>query len=114
MSRDGLLPAMFSRLTPRTGTPWLGVLLSTVVASALAGLLPISLLGEFVAAGTLLALGVVCGSVVYLRIREPAAERGFRVPFWPLTPAVALGGCAYFLFTMSGPSAGRCAVWMKY
>lgn len=112
MARDGLLPARFAELAPRTGTPWLGVLLSGVIAAALAGIMPISLLGELVSAGTLLGFAVVCGSVIWLRIREPDAERSFRVPCWPVTTAVALTGCLYFLMTMSRTSFLRISIWM--
>ena len=88
------------------------VAISAIIASLLALLMPISLLGEFISAGTLLGFALVCASVVWLRISEPQARRSFRVPYWPVTTAIALIGCLYFLATMSETSFIRIAVWM--
>ena len=74
--------------------------------------MPISLLGEFISAGTLLGFAVVCGSVIWLRISTPDAQRSFRVPVWPVTTSVALIGCIYFLATMSETSFIRITIWM--
>lgn len=112
MARDGLLPTRFAQVSPRTGAPWQGVAISTIIAAMLAAVMPISLLGEFISAGTLLGFAVVCGSVIWLRISTPDAQRSFRVPVWPVTTSVALIGCIYFLATMSETSFIRITIWM--
>jgi APA family basic amino acid/polyamine antiporter len=80
MSRDGLLPPLFSRVHERRRTPHIGtVVLGTAIAIA-AGLLPITILSDMVALGTALAFGIVCLSVIRLRNTHPDLERPFVVP----------------------------------
>ena len=59
MSKDGLLPAAFSRVHPRFRTPWFAQLLTGLVAMVFAAFLPIGILGELVSIGTLLAFAIV-------------------------------------------------------
>jgi APA family basic amino acid/polyamine antiporter len=112
MARDGLLPGVFARLRPNSRTPAFGVVLSALIASAFAAFLPMGLLGEFVSAGTLLAMAAVCASVIYLRIAQPAASRAFRTPAWRITASVALGSCLYFLASLGALNLVRLAIWM--
>ena len=80
MSRDGLLPKLFSVLHPRFRTPWAGtIVLATLIALA-AGLLPITILGDLVSLGTATAFGIVCFSVMWLRSARPDLKRPFSVP----------------------------------
>jgi len=81
MSRDGLLPPLFSRLHARFQTPHLGTILLGVIAAFAAALLPLSLLGDLVSIGIGLAFIVVCLSVMWLRSTQPDLQRPFRVPF---------------------------------
>ncbi|HET7240752.1 MAG TPA: amino acid permease, partial [Gemmatimonadales bacterium] len=64
MSKDGLLPPVFSAVHPRFRTPWLASAVTGLFAMAFAGLLPIGLLGELVSIGTLLAFAIVCAGVL--------------------------------------------------
>ena len=93
MSRDGLLPKTFGALHPRFRTPYVSTLLTGVVCALIAGALPISLLGELVSIGTLLAFVIVCGGVWYLRVKEPNRERPFRTPMVPLVPILGIVVC---------------------
>jgi len=81
MSRDGLLPKIFGRVHPKFHTPYVGTILVGVVAAALAGLIPLNVLGELVSMGTLLAFATVCVGVLVLRYTRPELPRPFRVPF---------------------------------
>ena len=80
MSKDGLLPPIFSHVHHRFRTPWLATILTGVLAMTMAGLFPIGLLGELVSIGTLLAFAIVCGGVFVLRFTDPGIKRPFRVP----------------------------------
>jgi len=79
MSRDGMLPGVFSRVTRKNHTPWVSIV---VLASCW---LPCLVLGfqrlitlDIMLYGAALMLEFV--TLVALRIREPRLERAFRVP----------------------------------
>ncbi len=74
MSRDGLLPPLFSRLGRHVPTPAAGIVLFGVA------LLPLSLLGDLTSIGTSLAFATVCLTVLWLRNTRPELHRPFRVP----------------------------------
>lgn len=80
MSRDGLLPPLFSRLGRKVPTPAAGIVLFGVVSALGAALLPLSLLGDLTSIGTSLAFATVCLTVLWLRNSRPDLERPFRVP----------------------------------
>ena len=88
MSQDGLIPKIFSKVHPKFQTPYVGTIIVGIFACALAGLFPISVLGELVSMGTLLAFATVCIGVLVLRYTRPDLQRPFRVPFvWFVCPA---------------------------
>src|SRR5205814_4327802 len=71
MSRDGLLPPLFARLHPRFRTPHVTTAITGLVVAIASGLFPISVLGQLVSMGTLLAFAIVCTGVLILRKPEP-------------------------------------------
>src|SRR5208283_1129133 len=71
MSKDGLLPPIFSAVHPKFRTPWIAQILTGAIAMLVAGLFPIGLLGELVSIGTLLAFAIVCAGVFVLRFTDP-------------------------------------------
>jgi APA family basic amino acid/polyamine antiporter len=89
MSRDGMLPAYFSRVHPRFRTPYISTIVIGAGAALLSAFLPHDLLIELVSIGTLAAFVIVCVSVMVLRRTAPNAPRPFRTPF---VPAVPIGG----------------------
>jgi basic amino acid/polyamine antiporter, APA family len=93
MSRDGLLPALFGKVHQRFRTPYLSTILTGSVIAFAAGLLPISLLGQLVSIGTLLAFVLVCVGVIMLRRTEPDIERPFRTPWVPVVPILGAVIC---------------------
>ena len=112
MSRDGLLPPVFGKLHPRFRTPYVGTILTGIICAFVAGALPISLLGELVSIGTLLAFVIVCGGVWYLRVKEPNRERPFRTPMVPLVPILGILVCFAMMAFLPLDTWLRLIIWM--
>jgi APA family basic amino acid/polyamine antiporter len=112
MSKDGLLPPVFSKVHPKFKTPYVSTILTGCVAIVLAGVLPISILGELVSIGTLLAFAIVCISIVVLRKTRPEIERPFRTPWVPLIPILGALICFVQMAALPGDTWLRLIVWM--
>jgi len=112
MSRDGLLPPLFSRVNPKTRTPVWGIVLTSLGAAVIAGLFPIAVLGELVSMGTLLAFGLICAGVLYLRISQPGLKRSFKTPVVWLTAPLGVAGCIFLVSGLPGATWMRLGVWM--
>ena len=112
MSRDGLLPAAFGKVNPKTRTPVWGTVVTAVGAALIGGLFPIKILGELVSMGTLLAFVLICLSVLYLRYKHPELPRTFRTPLIWLTAPLGAGGCAFLIYTLPAETWPRLFVWM--
>jgi APA family basic amino acid/polyamine antiporter len=112
MSKDGLLPPIFSAVHPKFRTPWIAQILTGAVAMVVAGLFPIGLLGELVSIGTLLAFAIVCAGVFVLRFTDPQIHRPFRVPaFWLVAP-LGIGFCIFLMAGLPADTWARLIVWM--
>jgi APA family basic amino acid/polyamine antiporter len=112
MSKDGLLPPVFSVVHKRFRTPWLASLITGVAAMAFAGLLPIGLLGELVSIGTLLAFAIVCAGVLVLRYTDPSRARPFRTPWVPFVPVAGILACFYLMAGLPVDTWARLIIWM--
>ena len=112
MSKDGLLPPIFSSVHPKFRTPWVASALTGVVAMTFAGLLPIGLLGELVSIGTLLAFAIVCAGVLVLRYTDPDRPRPFRTPLVPLVPLGGIAACFYLMLGLPNDTWARLIIWM--
>jgi len=112
MSRDGLLPTLFGVVHPRFRTPYLSTILTGVIISFAAGLLPIGLLGQLVSIGTLLAFVLVCIGVVMLRRTAPELERPFRTPFVPTVPALGAVICLAQMVALPVQTWIRLLIWL--
>lgn len=100
MSRDGLLPKLFSKVHPKYHTPHINTMAVGLLVALAAGVTPIALLGDLVSLGTLLAFMIVCFSVLYLRKTQPNLPRPFRTPGAPVTPILGMLTCGYLVFTI--------------
>jgi basic amino acid/polyamine antiporter, APA family len=98
MSKDGLLPPVMGRVHRKYSTPYIGTIVVGVAAATMAGLFPVSVLGELVSMGTLLAFATVSIGVLILRYTQPNLKRSFRVPaVWPVTIIGAIT-CLYLFW----------------
>jgi basic amino acid/polyamine antiporter, APA family len=112
MSKDGLLPPVFSKVHPKFKTPYVSTLLTGFVALILAGVLPISVLGELVSIGTLLAFTIVSVSIIVLRKTKPDVPRPFRTPWVPFLPLLGAGFCLLQMFALPWDTWLRLILWM--
>ncbi len=90
MSRDGLLPAWAGRIHPRFRTPYISSITVGIFVAIFAAVIPISILGELVSIGTLLAFVIVCAGVWLLRRKQPELPRPFKTPLVPLVPILGM------------------------
>ena len=111
MSKDGLLPPLFSRVHKKFKTPYISTILTGSTALILAGILPINILGELVSIGTLLAFAIVCVSIIVLRKKRPDLNRPFRTPWVPLIPILGAGICLYLMISLPLDTWLRLIVW---
>ena len=111
MARDGLLPAAFVRLSKRQ-VPWIGTIVTGVVAAITAGLVPLDELGELVSIGTLLAFVIVCAGVWIMRYIAPEARRPFRTPWVPLIPLLGVACCLSLMGFLPSITWLRLVIWV--
>jgi len=112
MSKDGLLPPIFSKVHPRFKTPYVSTIITGSVAMIIAGILPISILGELVSIGTLLAFIIVCVSVMVLRKSKPDIERPFKTPWVPMVPILGASFCVLMMMSLPVDTWLRLIIWM--
>lgn len=111
MSRDGLLPPFFRKVHPTHKTPYIGTLITGALAALIGGLFPVTILGELVSIGTLLAFTTVCIGVLVLRYTRPELKRPFRTPApWFVCTAGAII-CAGMMVSLPRDTWLRLAVW---
>ena len=112
ISKDGLLPAVFSTVHPKFKTPWVAQILTGAAAMLVAGLFPIGLLGELVSIGTLLAFLIVCAGVLVLRRIHPEIHRPFRTPAVWLVAPLGILCCGGLMAGLPRDTWARLIVWM--
>jgi len=98
MSRDGMLPKVFSRIHPRYRTPHINTVITGIGIAALAAVFPLDILGDLVSMGTLIAFVAVCAGVLILRHTQPDLPRTFRVPWAPVTCVLGVLSCLGLLY----------------
>jgi APA family basic amino acid/polyamine antiporter len=100
MARDGLLPKVFARVHPKFRTPWINTLVVGMAVAIAAGFFDINFLGDATSVGTLAAFGIVCLTVIWLRQTHPEIPRGYKVPLYPVLPALGILSCFALIFTV--------------
>jgi APA family basic amino acid/polyamine antiporter len=112
MSRDGLLPKLFSDVHPTFRTPWRSNVLFMVFVSLFSGFLPISGLGEMTSIGTLLAFVIVCIGIIVMRRTHPELPRPYKTPFVPLVPILGVIVCLSMMVFLEPLTWLRLVVWL--
>ena len=97
MSRDGLLPKLFSKVHPTHNTPYISTIITGSIAAIIAGFLPLNIIVEFLNTGTLISFISVSAAVIVLRKTMPDFKRMFKAPGVPFTPAIAIICCIILL-----------------
>jgi APA family basic amino acid/polyamine antiporter len=111
MSRDGLVPTWFTKLTPRRVPARITIPVGVLTAIG-AAVIPLSDLAELINIGTLFAFVLVNMGVIYLRRAEPDLERGFRAPFVPVFPIIGVALCIYLMTKLQQATWWRFGIWM--
>ena len=111
MARDGLLPPVLSRVSPKTGAPVLVTGITGVFVAAVAGFFRLDEIAELANAGTLLAFIAVGGCLMVLRMRAPELKRVFKCPQPYLVGTLAILGCLYLLASLPTQTLVRFALW---
>lgn len=112
MAKDGLLPPMFAKVHPKYGTPHITTIATGLICSVLAGFLPLPLVGELVAIGTLMAFAVVCIGIIVMRKTKPDMPRPYRTPWVPLVPTLGAVICIGQACALPGETWLRLIIWM--
>ena len=112
MSRDGLLPGIFSRVHPRYRTPDFSTWVAGFLVGIPAGLLDIGTLADLSNIGTLFAFALVGGGVLILRYREPDRPRPFRAPGGLLAPIMTIVTCLLLMAGLPITNWVRFFVWL--
>jgi APA family basic amino acid/polyamine antiporter len=97
MSRDRLLPRMFSSVHKRFQTPHVSTWIAGFVVGIPAGIWDIDTFAELSNIGTLFAFVLVSLGVIVLRRKQPERPRSFRVPLVPLFPIISIVCCVVLM-----------------
>uniref|UniRef100_UPI0026151AA5 APC family permease n=1 Tax=Novosphingobium sp. TaxID=1874826 RepID=UPI0026151AA5 len=111
MSRDGLLPAMFSKIHPQYNTPHVITILTGIGVALFAAFFPVGLLANISNSGTLFAFAAVSFAVLVIRRTDPSRHRPFRTPFIYLTAPLSIAGCGYLFFSLDDKSKLLFVIW---
>ncbi len=112
MSKDGLLPGSFSKISTKTHTPVRIISVCGISLALMAGFLPLMAVAELVNLGTMAAFAMVCLITLGLRYTKPDLPRPFRTPFCPFVPLLGAASCIYLMTNLSKLAWIRFMVWM--
>lgn len=112
MSKDGLLPKVFSDVHHKFGTPWKSNLLFMLFVSLFAAFVPGHVVGEMTSIGTLFAFMLVCAGIWVLRVKEPDRPRAFKTPLVPLVPILGILSCLAMMVSLPGDTWIRLLIWL--
>ena len=111
MSRDGLLPAAFSKIHPKFNTPHVITIITGIAVALFAALFPVGQLANISNSGTLFAFAAVSIAVMVIRRTEPNRHRPFRTPLVWVTAPIAIIGCLYLFVSLDHKSIILFLIW---
>jgi APA family basic amino acid/polyamine antiporter len=112
MSRDGLLPSVFSKVHPRYRTPHISTWIAGILVGIPAGVWDIGTFADLASIGTLFAFIVVAAGVIILRRKQPERKRSFRVPGVPYVPMISIAACFLLMLGLPLETWIRFVVWL--
>ena len=112
MSRDGLVPTVFSEVHPKYQTPWKSNMLFCVLTALFAAFIPGDIVGEMTSIGTLFAFILVCAGVWIMRVRRPELPRAFRTPMVPVVSTLGIVVCGAMIYGLGWTNWARLIVWL--
>lgn len=112
MSRDGLLPPVFSIIHSKYSTPWLDTLIIGIAVSLVGAFFPVDIIAQMANIGTLSALAAVSGGVIILRKKKPDMPRPFKMPWVPVLPGLSVLFCIYLMFNLPMLTWIRFGIWI--
>ncbi len=111
ISKDGLLPKIFSKIHPKHGIPHNATIFASIITALFAGLFPLHVLTELVSIGTLMAFTVVCISIIILRKTQPDLKRPFKTPLVPFIPLAGAIICIVQMISLPWTTWSRLIGW---
>jgi APA family basic amino acid/polyamine antiporter len=112
MSRDRLLPSVFSKVHPKYRTPAVSTWVAGFVVGLPAGLLDIGTFSDLSNIGTLFAFVLVSVGVLILRYKDPHRHRSFRCPGGPVLPVLSIFFCVLLMAGLPIMTWLRFFVWL--
>jgi APA family basic amino acid/polyamine antiporter len=112
MSKDGLIPPVFSKVHPKFRTPYKSNILFLVFVGLFALFIPGDVVGDMTSIGTLFAFILVSAGVWILRVKKPDTPRQFKTPLVPLVPILGIIVCSSMIFGLGWPNWLRLLIWM--
>lgn len=112
MSKDGLVPKVFSEIHPKFKTPYKSNLIFLVLVGAFSAFIPGDIVGDMTSIGTLFAFILVCAGVWIMRVKHPDIPRGFRVPMVPVISISGILVCTAMIFGLGWTNWVRLFGWL--
>ncbi|MFN5705963.1 MAG: amino acid permease, partial [bacterium] len=112
MSKDGLLPKVFSDLHPKFSTPYKSNYILLIFVGLFGGFVPGTVAGDLTSIGTLFAFVLVCYGVMIMRKTDPNISRPFKTPLVPFVPILGIIVCSSMIISLPFPTLTSAFIWM--
>jgi basic amino acid/polyamine antiporter, APA family len=112
MSRDGLLPKVFSDVHPKYRTPYKANWIILIICGVFAAFVPGDVVGEMTSIGTLFAFMLVCAGVWIMRVKHPNVPRAFKAPMVPVVATLGILVCGAMIFGLGWTNWLRLFIWL--